>query len=230
MSVYKSSTRIKSCFVTRTLISNIEKCMIDKIRDMNQLDNEQVLANYKVEIKDSFGVESFKSVEEYLLPKLANDVREIRLSYSAYRGISLKELSVAFHSDSRYSEIDIVIDRDDSKARAKAINFSIEDIIGNQSNINFLLHWKWDFLICNIMILIGVVVWSVAFGSKNNSLSLLGLGIVCLGLLPAIFKKLNPYCVFDNNLNAHKKAVSTWLFVGLLGVIIFGGLSKLIWK
>jgi hypothetical protein len=55
--------------------------------------------------------------------------------------------------------------------------------------------------------------------------SVLVLWVIWVGLA-----KTNPYTLFDTKRNADVQKGLGWLMKGLLGAVIFGGLSKLLWK
>ena len=225
MPAYELDKRIKSCFVTLTLLQEIEKYLLDQGESQRKDDSR---IKYNATIYDKFGEERIDLFENYHRSTLPNETKRINLEVHDY--YSDFRIDVSFSRESAYSYIKINVVGNSAKEKAIGIANSIESRLNEHKNLNYIFHsWLPYILPTPLGIALG---WTIPDLIKKEFGidTLIGLLTIVIILMYFGLKIVNPYSVLDTNKNRQIGSFVKWILNGLAGVFLFGLLATLIRK
>lgn len=233
MSTYSLETSLRSCFLSKDIIQQLQQYVLDKAASINNLPLEKIKIKYQIELIDSFGTEKFNSIEEFGRDQFSNDTSRIALLYRNWDG-KLRTIKIGFGLTEGWSKIEVEIDGPNARETVTGIVHEVQRVLKDHSNLNFLFHGKYSVF---PYVVLGVAA-GLAFQLSDKNMiesqklmtSLISLGLMGLWAIWIIFKKFNPYVIFDTTKNERTREILGWVLKSLAGVVVFGGLAKLIWQ
>ncbi len=114
MAAYELDKRIKSIFVSVTLLQEIEKYLLDQAESQRKDDSR---IKYTVTIYDKFGEERIDSFENYHRSTLPNETKRITLDVHDYSHDF--RIAISFSREAAYSNLKIQIVENSAKEKAK---------------------------------------------------------------------------------------------------------------
>ncbi len=225
MSAYELDKRIKSTFVSLTLLQEIEKYLLDQGESQRKEDSQ---IKYTVTIYDKFGEEGIDSFENYHRSSLPNEAKRINLDVHDYHNDF--RIAVSFSRESAYSYLRVQVVDNSAKEKAIGIANTLESRLNEHKNLNFIFHSWLPYL---LPALLGLAIGWTTPDLINNNISigtLIGFFIIFIVLLYYCLKIVNPYSVLDTNRNRQISSFVKWILNGLAGVFLFGLLATLVRK
>jgi hypothetical protein len=137
MSHYSAEKYLKSYFLDKALVSDVEDYIKDKAKSINQACDEKCEDCFAVEITDACGVERFKSIREYSREIFPNDISDLTMSFLCANG-PLQSISITFGKSRFRSKIKLRIQGLNSRETASGIIHELDRILKDNSNLNFI--------------------------------------------------------------------------------------------
>ena len=190
MPAYELDKRIKSAFVSITLLQEIEKYLLQQA-EMQRKDDSRI--SYSVTIYDKFGEERIDSFEHYHRSTLPNETKRITINVHDYSHDF--RIAISFSREAIYSDLKVQVVDNSAKEKAKGIANTIESQLSEHKNLNFIFHSWISYLMPTL--------FGVAFGwtipdliKKNMNIgTLIGSFIMLIVLIYFGLKIVNPYSV-----------------------------------
>jgi hypothetical protein len=231
MSKYSIEAPLKSCFLSKDTVERLEKYVFDKAASINQLALENVREDYQIESIDSLGTETLRSIHEHGRHQFYNDTRRLVLTYRRYHD-KLTTLKISFGLSELWSTIEVTMDGPNARETAMEITHDVQMLLKSHANLNFIFYGKYAVL---PFIAFGVSagVLPVLFNFKASEAlkvpnAWIALSIVAFWALFVAVKKINPYVLFDTRENERTQQSFGWVLKVLCGVVVLGGIAKLI--
>jgi hypothetical protein len=225
MKAYELDKRIKSTFVSLTLLQEIEKYLLDQGESQRKKDGR---IKYSVTIYDKFGEECIDSFQNYHRSTLPNEARRINLQVHDYTNDF--RIAVSFSRERAYSYLKVQVVGNSAKEKARGIAEAIESQLNEHKNFNFIFHSWISYLLPPLF---GIAVgWTIP-DIEKNAISIetsIGLLFIFMILLYFGLKLVKPYSVLDTNRNRQISSSVKWILNGLAGVFLFGLLATIIRK
>ena len=227
MPKYFFEKRIPSCFVEKKLLKALENYILQKAKNKFS-DREDIHKKYSFIIKDSYGKEEFKSVDDFKLEYFSGDTKEISLKFAEYYPKYFK-ISVVFSLNGYSSTLEIEIEDKSCREEANGIYSEIMLMLKSYKNINFIFH------IMDFNYFVGFVM-NVFFGALIG-ISGYGIGIflaskmqtvqvsLFFGIFPIFYwisAMFKPYSTFETRKNLAFSYYYRWFNLAFLGFLIFG--------
>ena len=225
MSSYEIEQKIFSCFVSLSLLKELEKYLIEQ---GDQLYSGKNSPNYSVTIYDKYGKEHIESFDNYHRITLPNQARRVELSVGGHYQSSFL-IEVSFSKEPTFSFIRVEMSGSSAKERASGILEAIKTHIKEHKNLNFLFYGTHVFIISMIpTVAIGVFIGGI---QKNIGADTVVSGfLIIVGIIFLSLRLVNPYCVLDTKRNKSIASAVKWILNGLAGVFLFGLLAEYIRK
>lgn len=149
MSIYSTKYRLASCKVSRELLCEIEKLILNEAEkyfaagddakgkaDFNALKNEL----YHVSIQQKEEAQKYSSIEEYKDDKMPDGTKEVVLDFTSIADKFL-HIKVVFHSSiSEHPVLEIAMSEMRAKEVCKPISDGIIKIVKKHRNCNHIFH------------------------------------------------------------------------------------------
>jgi len=161
MPAYELDKRIKSVFVSITLLQEIEKYLLEQA-EMQRKDDSRI--KYSVTIYDKFGEERIDSFENYHRSTLPNETKRITLDVHDYSHDF--RIVISFSREAAYSNLKVQIVENSAKEKAKGIANTIESQLNEYKNLNFIFH-SWISYVMP-MVFGGAFGWTIPDLIKKN--------------------------------------------------------------
>jgi len=225
MSEYELDKRLKSSFVSLSLLQEIEKYLLDQGESQR---NDDSRIKYMATIYDKYGEERIDSFENYHRSTLPNEAKRINLEIHDYQNDF--RIAVSFSREALYSYLKVQIVGNSAKEKAIGIANTIESQLNEHKNLNFIFHsWISYFMPFIFAFPLGYTIPNFIINGINIE-TLIGSFIILLAIIYFGLKIVNPYSVLDTNRNRQISSFVKWILNGLAGVFLFGLLATLVRK
>jgi hypothetical protein len=227
LSSYSYKEALFSCSIDKSILEDIESYLKNCVEQHDS--NADLKKDYRFDIIDPLGTESFESVSGYTRSTFPNDIESVSLSYRAW-GHSINKIYLSLGKEKYRTNLEIEISAPSAKATALGIAEEIKRRLGEKKNINFIFHSWFDLIVPWVMAIFGMV--SILYQDKEGYVAITAcfFAAVVLCIFWIIIKRSSPYCEFDTLVMRSIESGRRWLLFGVLGAVIFGGVARLIWQ
>jgi hypothetical protein len=231
MSKYSIEAPVRSCSLSKQTVERLEKHIFEKAAAINQIPTETVREDYQIEVVDSLGTETSRSIHEHGRHQFYNDTRRLVLTYRRYHD-RLTTLKISFGVRERWSTIQLTLEGQNARETAMSILHEIRIMLGEGANLNFIFHGRY------------LALPLIGFGISMGMLPLLldprvseplrtmnewiAMSIGAFWALFAMTRSINPYVIFDTPDNEKTQQAFSWGLKALLGAVALAGLTKLL--
>jgi hypothetical protein len=229
---YSQEKSIHSCFISKETVAELEAYVIKRLVELEQGEESQITAGYRVTITDTSGTEKLSSINSVTEPKFPNDTKSISLRYYNRLGANNScTLSVKFTTDRIGTEYKIDLTAEDAKKKVRDTVLHIDDILKK--------HWTWSWIVHPTLVCLFVVLIvscgafavgffpAVSFAAKGDSVTgliagIIGapIGIIVPSLFLFVLPRLFPYITFDTKLNEGIRSRISWLVWGIVLAVL----------
>jgi hypothetical protein len=229
MSTYSLEASLGSCSVSKKLIQQLERYVLEKAAGVDNFAPESARTHYQLEVIDLFGTERISSIQDYNPDRFSNDTIRVAISYRNWDG-RLRNLKLGFGQSEYLSKIEVEIEGTNAREIATGIVHEVKRLLKDFSNLNFVFYGKYAVL----SYLVGGLGFGMLLGEGGKEatvfpLAVSGFGLLGLWILWIGLKSCNPYIIFETAKNERRQDLLGWILKSLAGIIVFGGLAKLIW-
>ncbi len=216
---YTCHKQSPSCHVTKELIANIEKYLLEKVPGKLSIDESALREQYYIRIDERGASTMVAPISEYVFPQFPDKTDGLVMGFSLFRP-SRCEVQVRFAGDRTGSKISVAAEGPNSRAVASEICEDIASIVAPHVNKNWFFHLG---LVAELLLgtVFGVVVGLLV--SLIDS-GLWGSVVACLLLLAALVvyfgagRWIKPYSSFET---ARSRALESY------GGVVYGVLGGL---
>lgn len=218
-----------SCHVTRELILNIEKYLLEKVPGKLNVEEAAVKEEYSVRIDEREASTLVTPISEYVFPLFPDRTEGIILGFSLFRP-SRCEVQVRFTTERSSSKISVACEGPNSRAVASEICEDIATIIAPHMNRNWFFHFN---IVVELFlgILLGIVVGMLVSLIENG---LWGSVAACVFLLAALLlyfwagRSIKPYTSFESTRSRALESYGSVIY-GVLGGLALSVAGSAIW-
>jgi hypothetical protein len=234
MPSYNLQVGTSSYTVNKSLILNLENYFHKDIVEILSITPGEFKAADKVIrstiIHDSFGSESYSSINGYKLSMLRNDTKGITIEFGLDSEL-IRSFKITLRLGAQPENCDLAVSLDDPNARDKVgmIEAGVFSILDQHKNNNWILY-PMEGLSTLIAVSSGIC-GLIAFGSKITDLTkwICG-GIFWIGAFYLFCRLFKGYCIFETNKQKQLDKWFNWIVYGLLSFIVFATLLPSIRK
>ena len=232
MSKYSIETPLRSCFLSKDTVAQLEKYVFKTAAAINQLSLDEVREDFQIEAIDSLGTETFRSIHDYDRRQFSNDTRRLVLTYRRYHD-KLTTLRIGFGLSELWSTIELTLDGpNNARETAMGIVHDVRKLLKGHATLNFIFYGRY-IVLPFIAFGVSIGVLPILFDSKASpalkALNMgIALGIVAFWLLFATIRKINPYVLFDTPKNERIQQSFGWVLKALFGIVVLGGSTRFI--
>lgn len=208
-----------SCHVTKELIANIEKYLLEKVPGKLNVDESALREHYYVRIDEGGASTMVAPISEYVFPQFPDRTQGLVMGFSLFTP-SRCEVQVRFAGDRTGSKISVAAEGPNSRAVASEICEDVASIVAPHVNKNWFFHLGLmaELLLGMVFgVVVGLLVSLVDSG-------LWGSVVACQLLLAALVvyfgagKWIKPYSSFET---ARSRALESY------GGVVYGVLGGL---
>ena len=217
---YSCHKQSPSCHVTKELIANIEKYLLEKVPGKLNIDESALRERYYIRIDERGASTIVSPISEYLFPQFPDRTEGLVMGFSLFRPTRC-EVQVRFTGDRSGSQISVAAEGPNSRAVASEICEDIASIVAPHVNKNWFFH-----LGIAVQLLLGTlfgVVVGLLISLINNDRW--GSVVACFLLLAALLvyfaagRWIRPYSSFET---ARSRALDSY------GSVVYGVLGGLV--
>lgn len=217
---YSCHKQSPSCHVTKDLVANIEKYLLEKVPGKLNIDESALREHYYVRIEERGAFTTVAPISEYVFPQFPDRTDGLVMGFSLFKP-SRCEVQVRFTGDRPTSKISVAAEGPNSRAVAADICEDIASIIGPHVNKNWFFHLgiMVELLLGTIFgVVVGLLVSLIDSGRWGSV-------VACLLLLAALLvyfgagRWIKPYSSFET---ARSRALASY------GGVVYGVLGGLV--
>jgi hypothetical protein len=221
--------KIPACLVSKSKAQELEKYLAEQVSLANKQQAKD--GKYSFLIADSIGSETLTSVSDHDGEAFPNDTGTLRFSHENWKGV-VRTLVLSLSTSDLRSTLEISTEGKGAKELALGIAGEVKRRLKENRSWSFVFHGFW-FVIPFAGVGIGLGLGTTALLDGDRDLAQLArLFFVASGFLFPLWLLLNstqPYCGIDTPRYRQVRAMTDWFLKGLLGLVVFGGVSRLIW-
>lgn len=219
MERYKLSKKFPSCTVSKKLIKELEKYLLDRIpkkmKGVLSLEEDKKI-NYKIQLKDKYGEEHFTTIDEYHRDRFPNDTQSIHINYFLNR--SDLSINIEFSEHLMLSDIRIDLQCEGAKEIVQGIYSEIHNVINEHKTIHYVFYGSYTWSIIAALAILLFTITSIKTPHSDLIADFLKLIIVFYFIL----KFFAPYSRFETIKTEKLDKATSWVLNGLAGVLVFG--------
>lgn len=211
--------QLPSCHVTRELVADIEKYLLEKVPGKLNIDEAALKEHYCVRIDERGASTRVAPMSEYVFPQFPDRTEGITMGFSVFTP-SRCEVQVRFATDRSTSKISVACEGPNSRAVASEICEDIAAIVAPHVNKNWFFHLG---LAAELLLgaAFGVVVGLLISRIDSRHWASVAACLLLLAALVVYFwagRSIKPYASFESS---RSRALQSY------GSIVYGVLGGL---
>jgi len=222
MSKFRLKKQLPSIKVDKELIERIENYLINDIPAIINIDKNEIIENYSIEIIDSLGTEEFSRISEYPIKNFQNGTQRIKFGFSYYKK-SVTRIFISFSVNKYFSDIDISLDCVHPREKAQGIYNGLLDRINPNKTYNYIFHYFFFGVIGGVIIglLLSLLIYTLINKQYIWSIYLFISSLLLIFIGPKI-EEIKPYSEFLTQKQQQYNKIFSFFIWGIISYLIFG--------